>query len=337
MYYKEDIEVQVLAELYIDNFETLWLKVKIDGKSVIFGVCYRSPGSLNDEIEYFMNCLYATLDSITDKYGGCPLIIVGDFNDRCTAWDSDHSDSDLGSQLRDLTDSFNLYQLVDESTRGENLLDLLFTNNVSFVSRCVVCDPFDNLDHCPILGSMNLNYKISHNYKRTIRSFNDTNIDELKTNLARVPWFALFEPDADCNEVNYVFSQILNDELNNCIPVKEVLIRVKDKPDMTSAVRNLFRKCHRLHKNAQRTKNQLDIELHMPKEHGDWLKENTKINCMYKWQTLLHVTSATGNLLRVCLIQNILEFQVLFLMVDVIIHQLISVKFSMNILYHRQL
>ena len=38
--YKCDMEAQVLNELYIDNFETLWLKVKVDGKSVVFSVCY---------------------------------------------------------------------------------------------------------------------------------------------------------------------------------------------------------------------------------------------------------------------------------------------------------
>ena len=58
------------------------------------------------------------------------------------------------------------------------------------------------------------------------------------------------------------FTSILKDEIKNSIPCKTVLIRLNDKPGMTGYVRKLFRRCHRLHKIAMKSKLITDIENH---------------------------------------------------------------------------
>ena len=100
-------------------------------------------------------------------------------------------------------------------------------------------------------------------YFRTISSYTIDNLTTLNDNLSHVPWPSLIISEAgDIDDMVDSFTSILKDEIANAIPSKTVVIRPKDKPGMTCLVRSLFRKCHRLHKIAIRTKNAGDIENH---------------------------------------------------------------------------
>ena len=87
---REDVAVTYLDDLNIDGHESLWIKVVVDNKNVVFGVCYRPPNQNLEDIDFFVNGLYATLDTLNERYK-CPLILQGDFNDRCESWESDHA------------------------------------------------------------------------------------------------------------------------------------------------------------------------------------------------------------------------------------------------------
>ena len=261
-YIREDMIVKVLTGLSIDGIETLWLKTNIGPKNVIFGVCYRPPNQSSDEINFFLDALYATFDILNVDHPNCQVVFLGDFNDRCTEWNSNHDDSELGLRFYNLIHSFGYSQLIDEPTRGLNLLDLIITKNRESILNFKVCDPFDNLDHCPIYGTMNLCVKKPESYKRVIRKYSEENLSQLQTNLSDVPWHVLFHSDLDCNELVNIYTHVVQSEIDTCIPPKEVLIRPRDKPGMNTYVKKLFRKCHRYHRIAQRTKNQVDIENH---------------------------------------------------------------------------
>jgi hypothetical protein len=60
----------------------------------------------------------------------------------------------------------------------------------------------------------------------------------------------------------------MHDEINLFIPSKEVIIRPRDKPGMTSGVRKLFRVCHHWHKIAQKSGSADDKKKH-------WLARKT--------------------------------------------------------------
>ena len=81
-------------------------------------------------------------------------------------------------------------------------------------------------------------------------------------NLSKVPWHIFLNSDQTIDEATDQYMRIVLDEIHECIPSREVLIRPRDKPGMTSEVRTLLRKCHRLHKIAQRSNSAGDIECH---------------------------------------------------------------------------
>ena len=215
-----------------------------------------------NKFHFFFNCLYSNLDYIHGNHGNSEVILVGDFNDRCSEWYSDHTDSELNLKLFDLINSFGLTQLISEPTRGKNILDLMIVKNVDSFLDCIVGDPFDELDHCPIIGVLNARVKKLNCYKRQVRSYNENNLSHLSENLRNVPWHVLLNSDCDIDDMVNLYTKIIQDEITLCIPSREVLIRPYDKPGMTSTVRSLFRRCNRFHKIAQRTKLPIDIENH---------------------------------------------------------------------------
>ena len=228
---------------------------------MIFGVCYRPPNQDKEQVDFFLNGIYASLDMIFNKYS-CPVVLMGDFNDCCEKWDSDHHESELGLRLHGLFDSFSMCQVINEPTRGKNLLDLLIISNRDCLLNFEIADPFDNLDHCPLIDTLCIHVKSLQCYKRTVRKYNETNLTELKSNLGNVPWHLLLNNDMEINDMVHIFNTVLNDEITNCIPTFEVLVRPRDKPGMTAEVKRLYRVCHRFHKISQKTRDPVHIERH---------------------------------------------------------------------------
>ena len=126
-----------------------------------------------------------------------------------------------------------------------------------------VSDPINDLDNFSIYGLLKFTYVKKLCYFRTISSFTIENLTTLNDNLSHVPWPSLIISESgDIDDMVDLFTTILKDEIANAIPSKTVVIRPKDKPGMTSLVRSLFRKCHRLYKIAMQTKNAVDLEKH---------------------------------------------------------------------------
>ena len=82
-------------------------------------------------------------------------------------------------------------QITGECTRNDSILDLIITNCPGFIQNSGVDDPINDLDHCPIYGSMNFKYPKKSCYYRTISQYNETNLNALNENLSLVPWHAL--------------------------------------------------------------------------------------------------------------------------------------------------
>ena len=65
----------------------------------------------NSFIDNFQDCINQIIALQVESF-----FILGDFNDRCVAWDTDHKDSELGNKLVNLTNMNNIFQIVQEPT-----------------------------------------------------------------------------------------------------------------------------------------------------------------------------------------------------------------------------
>ena len=81
-------------------------------------VCYRPPNQSALERDDFVDNLNTQLDRLCTN-NVTPIYLLGDFNDKCVSWNSDHADSKLKLNLKLLFDELNLVQLIDVPTRGK--------------------------------------------------------------------------------------------------------------------------------------------------------------------------------------------------------------------------
>ena len=246
-YVRNELNAVQLLEADSPGVESIYVKVSSNHFSCVCGVCYRPPGQSMMERKLFLDNLTKQLDIFC---GGVniPFYLMGDFNDRCSVWDSSHNESELNLNLKLLLDEYCLYQMIDTPTRGPNLLDLFITDSPTTIMKHGITDPFDSLDHSPIYAVISIQYKRLHNYKRLVRNYTDENLQLLNNNLNLVPWHSVLLNDIDIDDMVDSFYSIVNSELNNCIPEREVTVRLSDKPGMNANVRRLLRKSNRLQK-----------------------------------------------------------------------------------------
>ena len=80
-----------------------------------------------------------------------PLIVLGDINCPNIDWANHMTPSGgLEHKIYDLMTSYGLEQFVNESTRLDKILDVVFTNEPLILQSVVTNEPFCNSDHCMI-------------------------------------------------------------------------------------------------------------------------------------------------------------------------------------------
>ena len=145
----------------------VWVEIKINNLKFIIGTCYRPPGQSAFERDQLLSNIEYSVDLAIGERPKS-VLLLGDFNDRCTSWHDPHNNSEIGNILYNLTNNLQLHQLINEPTRGNNILDLFFTDQPDLFSNTDVFPPISGLDHCTIFSSFNNTYEISQSFRKTI-------------------------------------------------------------------------------------------------------------------------------------------------------------------------
>ena len=177
--------------------------------------------------------LITCVDSVILKHPECGVIITGDFN-----------------QMNDsfLTTHYTFSQIVKVATRGQAILDKIWTNMNMVYSKAATVAELGTLDHNMVL------LKLSS--KRTLDTGNVTRMSvksmgakekaTFELALSLIKWEPLYRLDS-CNE-KYVYDQTVIDKLIEiCFPSKVVTRHTGDKPWITDGYRLLIRKRQRAH------------------------------------------------------------------------------------------
>ena len=122
------------------NAEILWCNIfPTEQHCVTFGVVYRPERGKQHN-----------LDIICESINRCEnsdCILVGDFNFRDIDWVNVSSPHELDSIFISTLTENAFTQLVEEPTRGTNILDLVVTRNSDLVENLVVSEHFSSSDH----------------------------------------------------------------------------------------------------------------------------------------------------------------------------------------------
>ena len=174
-------------DLEVPNLEIVWVEIKVDKHKILVGSCYRPPGQRVALVDEFLELLSSSLDKVQDNRLAA-ISLLGDFNDRCENWDTNHSHSELGNKLKILLTQHNLFQLIDEPTRDNHVLDLLITDSPNFFLHTGVLPSLSNLDHDIIFGEFKITCCNTSSYTRHVRYYD-------RANLATSYYLMTFSPE----------------------------------------------------------------------------------------------------------------------------------------------
>lgn len=134
------IETNVQAEL-------CWININPHPNvNIVIGSCYRPE--VNENI--IVDRICTSINSVDTS--NC--LLLGDFNFRQINWNKMEASSGLTEKFLNTIQDNLLTQIVDEPTRGNNILDLAFVSDPSFVEDCRIDESFGMSDHKSVLLSV---------------------------------------------------------------------------------------------------------------------------------------------------------------------------------------
>ena len=126
------------------DLEVIWFTVALQSQKLLIAAVYRPPSANSDVIDY----LDSNTLPIMSRFGAKSVMLIGDFNVHHTDWLGSRVTDAAGRLTHQLAISLGLQQIVEEPTRGDQILDLAMTD-LSASSTT-----FANLgtsDHNPVL------------------------------------------------------------------------------------------------------------------------------------------------------------------------------------------
>ena len=132
-----------------------------------------------------------------------------------------HNDS-LPNVFHDFCLLHDLYQFVAQPTRGNNILDLVLCNDVSFVSHVNVVEPISTSDHNCIEYTCHVSPPVSPqlSVREQARDFTRADYDDVNARLLRIDWFNVFKSCLNVNDLWRMFCLTVNDVIAECMPLK---------------------------------------------------------------------------------------------------------------------
>ena len=164
------------------NCEIVWTKINIQGSQPLYlGSYYRQPSSTIEIMEE----LEKSIEAITiSNNGRLPNIILsGDFNLPSIDWetntvrDNPQYGQAINSKLVEIANNNDLIQMVTEPTRGNNILDLLFTTNPALVEHIEIHPGMS--DHNIVITDVNLRARTVMKKPRKVHLFKKADMGSL--------------------------------------------------------------------------------------------------------------------------------------------------------------
>ena len=150
--------------------EMLWHQIQLKGQnSILLGTVYKP---MHNDIAT-VGHLEKVLNKINYKMPNTNIILCGDFNqpnadwiNLCTIPSITWACKKTAEKLLNVAVENGLHQIVDKPTRGDNILDLVFTNNTNFVKSMKVEPGFS--DHRAVRVDLDLKPKRRKGVRRKV-------------------------------------------------------------------------------------------------------------------------------------------------------------------------
>ena len=234
LYIENSIKYRSLDHLQDPEFEALWawLRPKRLPRGipcVVAATLYHPFFNDSGRDTALLDYLSATLTTVEGEFPGCGILLCGDFN---------------RLKVNRLAAQFRLRQLVDKPTRGDQILDLVLTNQPDLYDKNSVqtLPPFGLSDHNVVFVRPTIRAPRDGPSRRTVskRDTRASRKSELGRFLVSIDWSVVSEAP-NCETKLALFTDFIKIGLDHIMPVKNVRLHLNDPPWVTEQFKNLIK------------------------------------------------------------------------------------------------
>jgi len=192
-------------------------------------VCtYRPPGNNRENMEY-ASLLAKYIDVISSSRH--PIVMLGDLNLPNIDWLHLAAQNDgIHNFLLDTFVSNGFTQLVTDPTRGDNILDIILTNEPTIISKLSVCEPFSNSDHNQVQFCVDViseHSEVTNSYYTEKRFlWHEADYDGMNLYLSAVDWYGMLTVNLSPNDLWSALRDKIYEAANLFVPITNYLSNV---------------------------------------------------------------------------------------------------------------
>ena len=199
-----------------NDVQQISIEVYSAGQVHVISCIYNPPGLIHD-------CLKTLTDIINYICSRYHLVVLfGDFNIPGFAekLNADVKIDNKCSQIADKIIEFGLNQIIEEPTRGKNMLDLVFCTNFVSFDNVMVLPPFSNSDHCALSVNVCVNSAYDYNGIEKVFDFKNCDFEHFSMYLRNINWseLLLYDESIDIDSVWDRFMCVLRHYVNQFVP-----------------------------------------------------------------------------------------------------------------------
>lgn len=248
-----------------ENFnctELIACQVHFSNIELFFYCVYCAPNVTLDHFRSSMSCIGSSIKISNTS------ILLGDFNQPTINWDSpDDSLAGKPKELIKLCNEYGLEQINHTATRGENILDLLLTNDPLIISTLDIGPPFESSDHnsldicifpppyddSPFDAENDINAKVKFDFTRA-------DWPAYENYLESFAWNSVFTECKSSNDLWIAFKNILNKGTHMFVPIKDLPLESFNSKQLKEPrhITNLLLKKNQLWGDLRKNKNDLN-------------------------------------------------------------------------------
>lgn len=240
-----DINIQcneiILSNTAFKQVEIIACSIRVNVRNILLVCCYIPPSLHRDQFNVVFDCLKSicTHDDIT--------VITGDFNVSGIDWLSKVFPNDYKSRmLFDFYTDCGLTQIINEPTRLNNFLDLLFVSDPLVISSCEIDVPFCTSDHDSISFSICVESitvpGCAPSFPIPSFSWVKTDWDSFVCYLLHVDWSHEFSNCSCANDCWLIFYSVLSAAFQLYVPIKSACHPTKVRTTHTAIINKLINK-----------------------------------------------------------------------------------------------
>lgn len=230
----------------------LWIRVKLDYRSVLIGVCYRPPHVNRTE---FNISLYHVIGTVTKNFPSDHCFLAGDFNYPEINWSTllpfpNYANSRQCTEFLSIISVFGLHQMITTATRNNAILDLFFSTNPECVTSISTMESIS--DHALIHIQTSQKVNRSANIPKQIFVFSRANNDGMTAAILNFERYYMSSHDERTASENWLLIKNMFIELLHTFVPKTAIPSDLASPWFTNSLKRMLNKKKRLFLKAKR-------------------------------------------------------------------------------------